>query len=309
MDLNKKLWEDEIKARHRWGRYPELVNGEIDKLQLLWNGIDSHNENYHKLVEQIISLEVCNWRFKKSASELTRAIGKLTPLPYEIGHMSSVNQERKRKILTYYLSLQYWLSKSQIRDYFEQRECVSPTLSIFEDGSITRDLVETKLGESTELKILLVERLCLRLKNKLNGFYPDGSVSKRIVDSSKEFIDTEIAKFNCDKRFIDAIDCGGLEFCHHKFFRRLDILIESIGAGKWRDKSTQTKDDGLRLSKEIDEITEPLVEWLDNRDSEFDSILGKRQPDKAFLVSLFVSLLTAQKKRAVDIANYHLTKT
>ena len=57
-----------------------------------------------------------------------------------------------------------------------------------------------------------------------------------------------------------------LELCHHKFFRRLDIIISSIGTGKWREGMPIRGTDGFCRADLTDSYVEAMRAWTQGKD-------------------------------------------
>ena len=107
---------------------------------------------------------------------------------------------------------------------------------------------------------------------------------------------------------------GTLNPCHHKLFRRCEIIISSIGAGKWRGA------DGFEGAATLERFLRPIESWLDpcTESTEhgkcqlfrkIDTLLGEPDHAKLFLASLLVSLLRAQQLTARQIAERRTTET
>jgi len=101
---------------------------------------------------------------------------------------------------------------------------------------------------------------------------------------------------------------GHTEPCHHKAFRRYDIIISSIGAGKWRAVIPERKTDGLDLIRMHDSFIGVIETWLSDRqgigeDKEENisvrvhELLGEKTSAKVFLSSFLCSLLRLQRHR------------
>jgi hypothetical protein len=224
----------------------------------------------------------------------------------KIGHMASMTGERWRKIWAYYLTLRDWNSCKPRSGYDELLALCDP------DGTV-RNHVLGLLGEPTEVKGLYVERFCLMMDYWLNGC-PEG-VTPALSEWERS-LELEIAKRDPEGKILDALreqGIGKLEFCHHKLFRRYDIILSSIGAGKWRGRIPKRGTDGLERADELEMYLEPIEDWAEGRSREKGSrapdiykriqrSLGKRDDTKVFMASLLVSLLRAQGLAARALA-------
>lgn len=166
------------------------------------------------------------------------------------------------------------------------------------------------LGVSTELKRLYVERFCLNLECWLGGFYPDGSPQLRVYNATVEELEKEIAKLDPDPEMLEWMrldgEKGWIEVCHHKAFRRFDIHISSIGAGRWRGAMPHGCTGGLERAETLERYLSPIEAWTkdmwvydnppdDVLSREILALLGERDHTKLFLASLLVSLLRSQQ--------------
>jgi len=104
-----------------------------------------------------------------------------------------------------------------------------------------------------------------------------------------------------------------IELCHHKAFRRLDIQISSIGAGRWRGALPYSGTDGRERAEALDKYLNPIEEWIkcsealgSRQDEELakriHEYLGECDDQKLFLASLLVSLLRPQQIAAKNRA-------
>lgn len=97
---------------------------------------------------------------------------------------------------------------------------------------------------------------------------------------------------------------GQLEPCHHKAFHRYEIIISSIGAGKWRATMPERMTDGFDRADMIEPFIVALGTWLHGRPPTDESgqrihqLLGERDGTKSFLASYLHSLLRALQRGA-----------
>ena len=112
---------------------------------------------------------------------------------------------------------------------------------------------------------------------------------------------------------------GKLNPCHHKLFRRYDIILSSIGVGKWRDAIPQRGTDGLQRAEDLEKFLAPIESWVDgkrrspNADGKMRGEIGDRlgniSNEKRFLASLMVSLLRSQQAAAEQRAQRRNAQT
>lgn len=90
---------------------------------------------------------------------------------------------------------------------------------------------------------------------------------------------------------------------------RLDILVSSIGVGKWRGRIPFRGTDGMELSRILEHHLEPIAAWVRYDDSmqrhqaqetgmTILHNLGEPDASKRFLARLLYSLLTSQQIEA-----------
>ena len=107
------------------------------------------------------------------------------------------------------------------------------------------------LGQWSRKKELLVAFLCMILHDKLGGNYYKRSIFSELIFPKASQFDYGILWLKVGGSFEKAIRDGTLNLCHHKFFRRLDIIISSIGVEKWRGAMPIEGDHGFRLMENI----------------------------------------------------------
>ncbi len=304
-------WEDELFARHRWGQHgEEQARREHDRLRSLWDEIPAPGGTLTKLIDQVIGPEICNWRLEEMVLLVCGAIGAKSPLPTGTGHMATMTTDRWLLVWTYYLSLRSWLNP--------KNGGYGVLLEKIDFNGKTQNHISGMLSESNELKELYVERLCLCFDVFLADRFRKDSADMKAHASAVTTIEQEIARHDPESQSLKSMQeysegefvaYINLELCHHKFFRRLDIIISSIGSGKWRGGMPIRGTDGFYRADLIDSYVEAMRAWTQGKDSGKDALrqnlfehLGNSDEEKRFLVSLFASLLHAQvlaaRKRA-----------
>ena len=300
MTTSPEPWEEEVLARHRWGRHGPRAQEELERLRKLRPAAGELNE---EVVNQIRSLEICNWNLGDGVLELCAAIASNTPARRPVGHMGSVSWERWRRIWGYYAGLRNWLLPERGQGY--------RTLSRIGDPEQTiASRLQGLLGERSELKDLYVERFCHCLDFWLSGSYPVGSAQRIAHDAAVSALEREIRARDPQGKILGAMQeegDGALQPCHHKAFRRYDIIVSSIGAGQWRAAMPEKGDDGIGRAAMVDQLVTPVEAWIEGRalTADADTVsrdiqarLGERDDTKVFLASLLASILRAQQLAA-----------
>ena len=308
--MQPETWEQEVAAGHRWGEHgDETAQQELARLRELWDAAQPVDGNVRKIIDQIVALEICNWNLEDSILCLCTEIGANEPAQLRIGHLASVPEERWRCVWAYYLALHEWLPGEGGRGY-------PALLSLCDPDGEVRPRVKAMLGSRDELKELYVERLCLCLERWLRGHPPLESVSLKGHVAAVRELENEIEKRDPDGHILDAMRMDGdgrLQPCSHKAFRRYDIIISSIGCGKWRGAMPARGTDGFERADLLASYLDPIGAWIEKGEraalstmpgSEILSRLGKPDARKRFLASLLVSILRAQeiaaRKRAAS---------
>jgi len=199
--------------------------------------------------------------------------------------------------------LRNWLVDEKISGY-------STLLTLCDLEKVIRTHVEGMLGVRSKLKELYVERLCLSLERWLRGYVPaDSYLLKGHLAAEKELED-EIRRLDPEDEILMALKFDGdgrLQPCSHKAFRRYDIIISSIGCGKWRGVIPMRGIDGFERADLLASYLEPIETWIEKgKETKSDtspgarilSSLGEPDENKIFLASLLVSLLRAQELAA-----------
>ncbi|UCE26966.1 MAG: hypothetical protein JSW52_11565 [Candidatus Coatesbacteria bacterium] len=300
----RERWEEEIFAGHRWAALSdEEAAEEYARLKPLWEKADSINEAGKELIEQIAALELCNWNLERSILALCEAIGKKKPATIPIGHMASIDEERWRRVWAYYLALRMWLPRPVRASY----EVLLKELDA--DGE-TQRRVQDMLGERDPLKELYAERFARCLEFWLSGYPNAESAQMKAHKAAAEALETEIRKLDPEARILNALageGDGRLNPCHHKVFRRYDIILSSIGAGEWRAEMPLRGTDGLERADTIEKYLAPIEGWVTGKTkpggeigAKIYGLLGKTDDVKVFLASFLASLLRAGQLKAVQ---------
>ncbi len=314
MTATESKWHAEVSAGHRWGaEWSDLFTQgkpkELAELTALWEAASPLSEADHTIVNQIISLEICNWKLIDNIIDLTAAIGHHTPIGNGdgIGHRESMSHERWEMAWAYYLALQQYLvgNGSSTDAFVPMLERVDP------DGGI-RAKIRDLLGEHDEAKDLLVHRFLYTMQWVVFRF-PWGSLSQKVQHAGTKMIEERLRELEVDPEILKHLEWGcvdgRLQPCGHKFERRLDIILSSIGVKKWRGAIPMRGTDGLGLSQNLDTYLQPIMAWL-SQDESLDQHrqqepgrtiienLGEPDPTKRFLARLLQSLLASQQIEA-----------
>ena len=312
--MGEEIWQKELKAFHRWGE-TEKAKEELAKLKKLWRGAQPLNDSNEKIMKLIVGLEICNWKLEDSIQVLCRAIGEGKPPTMGIGHGQSLTDERWKKVWAYHLSLKRWLNPHKgINVGYET------LLRVCDPSGEIEKHVNRFLGQKDGLKELYVERLCLAFEY-ITSFFSLDSAQGKSYQGAVLAIEEEIRKHEYDENILKALELdrveGRLQPCSHKVFRRFDIIISSIGKGKWRAGIPLRGTDGFARADVVEDYLLPIQSWIEGKEKpeknepseDFDKIhdvLGEPDDTKIFLASLLVSLLRAQQRRARRIAESHL---
>lgn len=298
------LWTGELLLGHRWGRMRQWFNidnkkaeKELIRLKKLWQRVPLLGSSSRQILEQIISLEICNWRLEESILKLCAAIGRNKPSKEPIGHGKSVDDARWKRIWAYYLTLRHWLP-CEIPSGYET------PLTICDPDQKVQKYILKMLGKRNRLKEMYVERFCRCLEFWLGGFYSKDSPQRTAHSAAVAALDKKIKKLDSKSKVLHPLvlrdeGSGRLNPCSHKLFYRYDLIISSIGAGKWRAAM------GLK----------PIENWVQRSRSRKKAsslhrkifrLLGKPNHTRIFLASLLVSLLRSQQLAAEWLARKRL---
>lgn len=302
------VWEREVLARHRWGRHGDVAEEELARLRKLREAAGPLDGKCEAVIEQIVALEICNWNLEESVLALCGAIGAKEPAELGMGHLASVTDERWKKVWAYYLALRNWLPA-------EGKSGYGALLRACDPGGEIEGHIRSLLGPRDELKELYVERLCLCLEFWLGGFFPAESGQMTALGAAVAALEAKIKERDAGGEILDAFALGGdgkLQPCHHKMFRRYDIIISSVGAGKWRAAMPRRGTDGFERAALLEEYLGPIERWVDGAAAEgaaggdvaerIQNSLAERDDVKIFLAALLASLLRAQQLFATKLA-------
>ena len=309
----RETWEQEILARHRWGRYGDKAEQEHERLKKFYEKAEPLDNPCRAIISQIITLEICNWRLEDSVLALCVAIGAKKPAHMKIGHMASMTEERWKRIWAYYLTCLHWLSDQKRGGYESMLDCCDVDRTI-------REHILSLLGETTELKQLYVQRFCLYCDFMIAGRFAENEGPAIVHAASVSAIEKEIKSRDPESDILRGFafdpQCNtyaGLEFCHHKLFRRLDIILSSIGTGKWRGTMPERGTDGLERAAMLEKHLNAIETWVKSRSiierqvaddfvRSIHTLLAEKDDTKIFLASLLVSLLRSQQLHARELA-------
>ena len=106
----------------------------------------------------------------------------------------------------------------------------------------------------------------------ITSHFPWNSTWLKAQDAGIKVLDDRLRELGADMDFLKYLNWptvdGRLQPCSHKLFRRLDIIISSIGAGKWRGRIPFRGTDGLERAKTLETFLEPVATWLQDDDAE-----------------------------------------
>jgi hypothetical protein len=237
---------------------------------------------------------------------LCEAIGAGEPVDRAIGHSDSVTDGRWRKIRAYALALREW----QADNADAVASCRAASKATDPAGQVRRHVL-AMLGEPTQLKRLRVELLWLNLQYWLQGLPEKDSAPGIALHGAHARMVERVREVAPNDPFEDGFlprvrlaDDGQLHPCHHKLFRRYDILISSIGSGSWRSDMPYRGTDGFERADILDKHLEPVESWVDELKPtgpdpglarEIHNLLGRPTKQKRFLAALLASLLRAQQ--------------
>jgi hypothetical protein len=316
-----EMWEQEILAGHRWGRQgDEAAARELARLRARWARIQPVGETVRQIVDQIAMLEICNWDLEESILALCAAIGSGLPAQRGIGHRRSISARRWQQIWAYDAALRDWLAADGPPNGYDT------LLALCDASGEIRQHVRALLGERTERKALYAERLCLLLEFSLYDHFPPGSAQLRAHTAAVAALEEALQAHASDPNLVNAMhlaeDHGyacypGLELCHHKLFRRLDILASSIGAERWRGAMPRRGIDGFERAALVERYLAPIERWIDGQAEngeddlarEIAASLGTDDETKRFLAAFLASTLRPQglaARQRADRAREHL---
>ncbi len=310
----REVWEEELLAGHRWGPHGDRAVEELSRLRELWDSIQPVDDSTRGVTDQIVALEICNWNLEESLLALCRAIRDKRPAEMVIGHDASMTEDRWQQIWAYYYALRDWLPSPRVNSYrLLLGEC-DPDRAI-------QDRVANLLGDRDAKKEFYVMRLCLCLDYWLGGCYrrEQDSPQKTAHTCAVAALEEEINRLDPDNDILRVFQLEGdgkLNPCHHKLFRRLDVIVSSIGVGKLRGAMPMRGTDGFDRADLLETYLTPIELWLKNGSHEANeglpgriiSSLGELDDTGTFLASLLVSLLRSQQVAARQRAQSRLQK-
>ena len=90
---------------------------------------------------------------------------------------------------------------------------------------------------------------------------PAGEPHRRAISAVEE----KIRQRDPDGEILKAFHLEGngkLNPCHHKLFRRYDIILSSIGVGKWRGAIPEIGTTGFERAEAVEQLLAPIDAWL-----------------------------------------------
>jgi hypothetical protein len=304
--INIKKTESEWKEAVNWFYLDkEIKTKETQKLNELWSKAQPMTEEELYAVRQITWLSRCNWNLENSITSLIEAIGKGKNAKIRIGHNYSITEDRWKKAWAYYFTLKKWLP-------IQGRYTGIPILLDYCDpDKAIQSLVLDLLGEKTTLKELYVELFSYSLEFHLLGRHPDDKAKIFATKAAVYSLINEVKKNDYDEMILAAVQInpdvpseGKLrwyEVCHHKFFRRCDLILSSIGENKWRGNFTEKGPEREELQKLLRKYYLTLESWISNQDINDESskknheLLGEQNSKKLFQVNLLNAFLKGQR--------------
>jgi len=301
----REAWEDEVFYGHRWGPHGEKAHEEHARLKKLWDAAQPFPAECRNALDDIIALEICNWNLEESILELCSAIGGKRPPAFPIGHM--VSEDRWKTIWAYYFTCRDWLANAPQNGY-------RPLLRMCDADGVTQNHVLGLLGEKDELKALYVERFCLCLAFWIGEWCGREFAYAKAHNAAVSALEEEIRKRDPQGQILNAMKGEGdgrLQPCGHKAFRRYDIILSSIGTGKWRAAMPMRGTDGFERAATLEAYLSPIEAWIEGPAcaggegalaEDIHARLGARDGAKVFLASLLVSLLRSEQLAARQLA-------
>lgn len=312
-----EVWEREVLAGHRWGKHGDQANAEHTRLRKMWEAIQPVDDSCRAAIDQIVDLEICNWNLEENIFTLCTVIAAKRPAREPIGHMVSLPEERWKKVWAYYLACRDWLSCPVHPASGQKLGGYQALLRMCDPDRKIQDHVSHLLRDRNELKEFHVERFCLCLEHSLGGIPSRGSAQLRAHVAAVSAVEEEIRRRDPEDRILERAyhfsdeggGYGGLFLCHHKVFGRFDIILSSIGDGKWRAVMPMKGTDGFERAATLEEYLAPIESWIEARGKaaaggrdelagRIHTLLGQPDDTRVFLASLLVSLLRSQQLSA-----------
>ena len=287
----------------------EIKTKETQKLNELWKKAQPMTNKQLYAVHQITWLSRCNWNLEPSIKSLIEAIGKGENANIRIGHNNSITEDRWKKAWAYYFTLKKWLP-------IQGRYTGIPVLLDFCDlNKAIQSHITDLLGKKTTLKELYVELFSYSLEFHLLGRHPDDKAKIFATKAAVDFLINEVKKNDYDEMILAAVQINAevpsegklswYEVCHHKFFRRCDIILSSIGENEWRGSFKEKGSDREELQELLLRNSLALEAWISNQDindeftKNYKELLGKQTHEKLFQVSLLNAFLKGQRAHIV----------
>ena len=284
----------------------EIKTKEIQKLSILWEKAQPMTDEELLAVRQITWLSRCNWNLEPIIKSLIEAIGRGKNSNIRIGHNYSITKDRWKKSWAYYLTLKKWLP-------IQGRYTGIPIILDFCDPNKSiQSHILNLLGKKTKLKELYVELFSYSLEFHLLGRHPDDKAKIFATIAAVDSLINEVKKYDYNEMILVAVQInpevpseGKLswyEVCHHKFFRRCDIILSSIGENEWRGTFKEKGSDREELQELLLRYSLILDSWISNQDvsdeltSNIYALLGKQTSRKLFQVSLLNAFLKGQSE-------------
>ena len=307
---------DQVKAKQAQSEWKKAVNWfysdeeintkETQKLNTLWEKAQPLTDKELFTVRQITSLSRCNWNLELSIQSLIEAIGKGEEAKIRIGHNYSITNDRWKKAWAYYFTVKSWLP-------IQGKYTGIPVLMDFCDPNKTiRSHILNLLGKNTKLKELYVELFSYSLEFHLLGRHPDDKAKISAIKAAVDSLINEVTKNDHDKMILAAVQINPAEpsegklrwyeVCHHKFFRRCDVILSSIGKNKWRGKFEEKSSEKKDLQELLLNFSLTLESWISNHyiNDEFTKkiieLLGEHTSKKLFQVNLLNAFLKGQRE-------------
>jgi hypothetical protein len=294
-------WEEELNHKTRVEGFGGRVDQVHTRLRSLWEAAQPMTEVGIRIIGYIRSIRECNWRLEQSVWDLCKAIGRDDTTGLLYGHSRSITDARWQRFWAYYTTLQNWLPKNfDPGGYAALLRTCDPT------RQVQKHVLEM-LGERTDLKELYVKRFCLWLEwTVLGGMFRLVSSRGIAHTAAVNAIEEKIREQDPDLFLLPWIQEDGqghTELCHHKAFRRYDIIISSIGAGKWRARVPEESTAATELLDMHDRFLQAIETWIEDSSPDeagdvqrkVHELLGQPSPGKRFLAAFLSAVLTAQR--------------
>jgi len=309
-------WDDEVRF--------------INKLQMR---LPKLGTNARMLRLQIIGNEQCHYKFFQNNLKILQGIGDMRPRKDVMGHVPnlpdyirSLENERIEMGKAYLRVLELW---------FEGKSTGEAKHTLPKFKSFVDSIYQT-LGERTPLKKLYVERMIISFSYPILHWSGEADLSNIAGKTVDVFginhprgleIDQKIAQtkrinltygpriFGNKKQFGDDtlahIVYRGRGLCNHKFFRHVQIILNSIGKGEWRKDDPPQAKERTQLAARISDYVFALDSWLAELDekkaiaedpdalkviNEVYATLGDRSQVKEWLVASLWKTMKDNKK-------------